>query len=444
MKAYQHFYQAFSKESLNRIYNEKLQYHLPVGLDNIIPDVFRDHIDNNIDTIIRKVLKGSYHFTRYREVLISKGKGKPPRVISVPTSRDSLALAAYLAFLQNTFDKDIKEPLLHTIIGDITNALRVSRYNGFVKADIRHFYASIDHRLLLSKVKRRIRKKEAIQFLKSAISTETRSRVHGEANHSIQSTGVPEGLSISNILADIYLADLESRICSIHSNIRFFRFVDDIIILCDADEAEGIKDTLIEVLKREYQLEAHPEKTVAGNLVAGVPYLGYVFYKNRICIRSEAIQKLEYSIEELFRKQYHNKIASYGLFVWKLNLRIVGCILEDKKYGWLFYYSQMDDLTPLYHLDWLIKKFFARYNIKKPDGLKTFVRGYHEITKNVSHSTYLINANFFSSEEKRKVLEDVYPRREFENIPDETIDVWFKQMLFREIKYLEHDIQSFS
>ena len=129
MKAYQHFYQAFSKESLNRIYNEKLQYHLPVGLDNIIPDVFRDHIDNNIDTIIRKVLKGSYHFTRYREVLISKGKGKPPRVISVPTSRDSLALAAYLAFLQNTFDKDIKEPLLHTIIGDITNALRESRYN---------------------------------------------------------------------------------------------------------------------------------------------------------------------------------------------------------------------------------------------------------------------------------------------------------------------------
>ena len=191
-------------------------------------------------------------------------------------------------------------------------------------------------------------------------------------------------------------------------------------------------------------MEAHPEKTVAGNLVAGVPYLGYVFYKNRICIRSEAIQKLEYSIEELFRKQHHNKKASYGLFVWKLNLRIVGCILEDKKYGWLFYYSQMDDLTPLYHLDWLIKKFFARYNIKKPDGLKTFVRGYHEITKNVSHSTYLINANFFSSEEKRKVLEDVYPRREFENIPDETIDVWFKQMLFREIKYLEHDIQSFS
>ena len=146
----------------------------------------------------------------------------------------------------------------------------------------------------------------------------------------------------------------------------------------------------------------------------------------------------EYPVEQ--EVEYEQRTQYAVLTNYYFDIVVRANMTEEKT---IFYYSQMAHLTPPYHLDWLIEKFFERYK-KKPDELKSFVRGYHEITKNVSHSTYLINANFFSVEGKHNVMENLYPHRRFENIPDETIDVLFNQMLFREIKYLEHDIQSFS
>ena len=146
---------------------------------------------------------------------------------------------------------------------------------------------------------------------------------------------------------------------------------------------------------QEFALEANPQKTVSGKLKEGVPFLGYVFYDNKISIRPAAKQKIESSLEELFRKR-KNQVIPQALFIWRLNLRISGCILESKKYGWLFYYSQMSDLTILFQLDWLIQRLFKRFKIDQPDSIKSFVRTYHEITKNVSHSTYLINADLYS------------------------------------------------
>lgn len=67
-------------------------------MDNITPKVFEAHLTDNIQIISKKVLAGAYSFTRYREILISKGRGKEPRVISIPTIRDKLALAAYYSF----------------------------------------------------------------------------------------------------------------------------------------------------------------------------------------------------------------------------------------------------------------------------------------------------------------------------------------------------------
>ena len=132
------------------------------------------------------------------------------------------------------------------------------------------------------------------------------------------------------------------------------------------------------------------------------------------------------------------------LFIWRLNLRISGCILESKKYGWLFYYSQMSDLKILFQLDWLIQRFFKRFKIDQPDSIKSFVRTYHEITKNVSHSTYLINADLYSCEEKRKILSGIYSQKSVDTMDDDMIENLFKEAMFKEIQRLEHDIQNFS
>lgn len=445
MTAAQEFKRVFTPKHLRRIYEERIRFRASVGMDNILPKAFEEKATEHIRLISKKALAGNYRFTRYREVLISKGKSKSPRVISIPTVRDKLALAAYHMFLKETFNDTVNEPLLHTIIEEIAQCIHSGRYNAFVKADIQKFYASIDHTVLLKKIRKKVRKTEALTFLINALTTQTIPRGEPAPKDDPRDRGVPEGLSISNILADIYLSDLPDVIYSAYSGVKAFRYVDDVLILCKTEQAESIKLWLTDMMESRYKLSVNQDKTTCGELAQGVPFLGYVFSDRQISIRSAAKQRLENALENLFRERVKKKEPiSEELFVWRLNLKISGCILEGKKYGWMFYYSQMTDLKILFHLDWLVTRFFARFKLKKPAGIKTFVRTYHEITKNVSESTYLINTDRYSNDQKRKVLLDIYGRRSVETLDDAVIDQLFRGVMFKETQDLEHDIQAFS
>ena len=442
MNAARYFRRYFSLKQIENIYSDKIKYRATVGMDRITPNAFEDKLDENVQLISRKVLSGQYKFTRYREVLISKGRGKEPRVISIPTIRDKLALAAYHQFLQATFGETVQEPLLHTIVGDITQEVVARHFDGYVKIDITHFYASIDHHLLLKKVKKKIRKAEAIHFVEEAISTETIARVGSTHSRSKRECGVPEGLSISNILADIYLSDFKEKVCALY-DVCFYRYVDDILILCNALESDKIKDVCVKILASDYALSANEKKTMSGEIVKGVAFLGYMFFDKKVSIRPLAEEKLEASIEELFRL-HKREIIAQQVFIWRLNLRITGCILDSKKYGWLFYYSQLTDLSILFHLDWLIEHLFSRYGFEKPLHIKKFVRSYHEITKNVSNSNYIVNADRYSIEEKSGILSEIYGQKRFEKKDAQTIDNLFEAAMFKEVQLLEYDIQNFS
>ena len=441
MSAAKQFNHAFAQKSLKQLYHDKIQHRASIGMDNISPELFESNLDENICLISKKVLDGSYHFTRYREILISKGRNKAPRVISIPTVRDKLALSAYHHFLQNTFSDVIDEPLLHTTISEIAQDIDSGNYDGFVKADITRFYSTINHAVLLKKIRKKVRKKEALSFLVNAITTETISRSTVPAKRSCVTVGVPEGLSISNILADIYLSDLKETVCNSYVDIKFYRYVDDILILCDANRAEQIKDYLVNTLDKTYELKTNQDKTTHGELKTGVPFLGYVFYDSKIGVRMAACHRIEVSLEDLFRK--HTSISE-ELFIWRLNLRIAGCIFNKKKYGWLFYYSQINDLKMLFHLDWYVDHLFSRFNVCRPDGVKSFVRSYHEITKNVSNSTYLINANNYSDEEKLEIVASIFKNAKISELNAKQIEDAFEKIMFREIQNLERDIQNFS
>ena len=171
--------------------------------------------------------------------------------------------------------------------------------------------------------------------------------------------------------------------------------------------------------------------------------MGYVFYNDRISVRQAATLQLEKSLETLFRMRA-NETISESLFLWRLNLKISGCIYEHKKYGWLFYYSQLTDLTELYHLDWFIKQLFIRFNIERPIDLKTFIRTYHEITKNLNKSTYLFNADKYTMEQKKDIIEKIYVSKAPTLTDIQNVNLVFRQLMFKEIQKLEHDIQNFS
>ena len=439
MAAYRIFERTFRKRKIFKHYWTKIAYKNSIGLDRISNRKFQKNIIEEIELINRKVNYGNYKFTTYKELLISKGANKNPRIISIPTVRDQLTLSLCNEFLKESFD-NIKSPLVQEIIDRISKCINSNKYDSFVKIDISRFYPSINQELLVKKLRTKIRKNEIINLINCAIKNPT-IPINGKSKRATPKTvGVPEGIAISNILANIYLYDLSEKFESKY-NIEFFRYVDDILILCNSEDVKTIYDDLVFVLSDEYFLDSNKQKDESGMLTDGVTYLGYEFFNDRISVSDKSISRLEHSLVDLFRKS--PKINN-EMFIWKLNLKITGCIFDNKKYGWLFFYSQLTDISILYHLDWLIETLCKRYGIKK-DGIKRYVRAYHEIRNNQHESRYLINADNYNDLDKRKLLAQTYkvPIDQLKGTEEE-IDKRFRKFLFKDLTLLEKDIQNFS
>jgi hypothetical protein len=59
--------------------------------------------------------------------------------------------------------------------------------------------------------------------------------------------------------------------------VKYLRYVDDILILCAAEDAERNETFTVEVLKNRFDLAANSQKTKSGRIRDGVPFLGMYF-----------------------------------------------------------------------------------------------------------------------------------------------------------------------
>jgi RNA-directed DNA polymerase len=58
-------------------------------------------------------------------------------------------------------------------------------------------------------------------------------------------------------------------------------------------------------------------------------------------------------------------------------LKITGCLYNNRSYGWLFFFQDINDLTLLNHLDWYVKKCFVDFEVEhNPNEIKSFVKTY--------------------------------------------------------------------
>ena len=445
-----YFRSIYKKENILIYYNEKMKKNSAIGLDKISSRRFRENLKENIDIINRKVINNTYKFTKYRQVLISKGEEKPPRVISIPTIRDSLVLGILNEFLRKKYGESSISKRPQLIINDIIKAINEKdnfndrKYDTFKKIDIKSYYKSINHQILKNELMNKIDTIDIIDFIFLAINTETisipvRSKQNKKRNR-IKENGIPEGLSISNSIANIYLKNIDEKYIN-EPDFKYFRYVDDILILCKHDERiniyENIKQDLLSL-----KLETN-EKEDSGSLSNGFDYLGYRISSDKITVRESSILRLEQNLEKLFVEYKRSKEKNIKLLEFKLNLRITGFIYKNMKYGWMFFFSQMDDKTLLSKLDWLVKKLSKRYKLDGIMDLKKFKRTKYEIDYKMHKSKYIKNFDKYDINDKKELIEMIYKQTIISN-KEEDINEIFERIIYEEIKDLEKDIQPFS
>lgn len=428
----------FSEDNLRSLFAKKIYFSKSIGLDKITAAAFEQNFKDEVDIIKRKINNSTYHFTPYRQILISKGPKKYPREISIATVRDRLVLTALNQFLVSKIGTTIcQTPLPQSAIQEIIEAIRTDRFDYYLKFDVERFYASIDHTILIKKVRRKLRLKEAIHLLSRAIETPTKGNDKVSNGKAKRKVGTPEGIPISNTLANIYLQDIDNYWGN-RADVCYHRYVDDILILCSQEEAERIKQLLskqIQKLKLSFN-----NKTEGGSLDHIFTYLGYKFSGSKVGVRDSSVLHLEKNLENIFSMSKINSGKNLSaLQLWHLNLRITGFVAGGNKYGWLFYFSQLNDLQLLSHLDWLIHRLFTRYDYSNIDQVKRFQRAYYEIRYNLHHTRYVPNFDTYTFDQKRNLL--VQLGITFQN---DNVDDVFHKLVVKAASELEKDVQSFS
>lgn len=436
MQASYLFKKLFAKKHLIEHYEEKIKDKPSVGLDKVSSQKFEQNLNENIEIIVRKVMNGSYHFTRYKQLLFTKGPIKPPRAICVPTLRDKLTASVLNELLVGVYGDECKTMMPQLVIDDITN--KISMYSHFIKLDVRSFYGSINQDILIKIIKRKIHKPEIISLIWNSIRTEALLYpIREKTEKRERILGVPEGLPISNTLANIYMLDIDRKYKGL-DYISYYRYVDDILILVNDDKFLDVRESISDDIKK-LGLELN-EKKDEGCIKESFEYLGYVINDTEVTVRKSSVLKIEQSIEELFRTI---KKDSIGYLQWKLNLKITGFILEKHKYGWLFFYSQITDLSLLYHLDDVVQKLIKRYKLEDKIKIKRFVRTFAEMRMALHETKYIPNLDDLKLEDKKIILSDIY-QMDLSGKDERFIEIQFRKIMKREIRDIEKDIENIS
>ncbi|QLE85415.1 RNA-dependent DNA polymerase [Shewanella sp. Scap07] len=442
MKVQDQFNKEFEVDNLKELFTDYVVYSGATGIDNLNQYAFRKQLDSQTEILSRKAKDGSYQFTKYKLKLISKGRNKVPREISIPTVRDRIALKAMCRFLQERFKSAVEFKLPQNVIKEVKSDIDTQQYDSYIKLDVSNFYPSIKHDILLKQLRKRVRIKPILDFITSAICSPTVSV--SRPNDEPTELGIPQGLAISNILAAIYLQNIDKYLSTI-PNAKCYRYVDDVLILCQQHESKQIADEVIRKFK-DVGLTVHcptksPEKSKIDTIRNGFDYLGYDFRADIISARNGTIENLKSSLAGIFTSHKHVNSPRPEFLEWRLNLRITGCIFENKSKGWLFFFSEINDEQLLHRLDHYVSKLCKRFDVNVVP--KKFVRSFKEITHRKYETTYVPNFDDYDTAKMSEVLIK-YFGYELKGLSATEIKYEFHKKIGSQVKDLEVDIKDFS
>lgn len=208
-----------------------------VGLDGIHPGAVADWTAERRIEVVRHVALGlrdeSFRFTSYREGLASRGRNKPPRVFSIPTIRDRLALLALKATYREILGYSGPEAPQQKMTR-ITQAVNSGDFAYYLKVDVQDFFGSIRHQVLLDQLAHKISSRPALSATERALRNATVAFGQRSTGLTGDPDGIPLGLPISSQLAELYLADFDASMSQFAKETAYFRYVDDILILCNS------------------------------------------------------------------------------------------------------------------------------------------------------------------------------------------------------------------
>jgi hypothetical protein len=149
--------------------------------------------------------------------------------------------------------------------------------NQFVfRSDVKSYYASIDHAVLLALVRDHIDDPLVLDLVGQYL----RRTVDQDCLYTTVTCGISLGCPLSPLMAALYLEPLDRRLET--SGLTYARFMDDWVILAPTRWSLRRAVRMVNQTLRELRVEQHPNKTFIRRIERGFTFLGYWITKQGV------------------------------------------------------------------------------------------------------------------------------------------------------------------
>ena len=274
------------KETLQEAYEMAKSNDGAPGIDGV---TFEAIEESGVESFLRQIqdelVNHMYQPMPVRKKEIPKDGGTKVRVLSIPAIRDRVVQGALKLILEPIFEADFqpgsygyrpkrtaREAVLRVDKAIVQGKTRV------IDLDLRAYFDSVRHDLLLKKVARRVNDADVMRLLKRILKSTGKK-------------GVPQGGVISPVLSNVYLTELDKMLEKAivttqrgqYTQIQYARFADDLLILISSHPQQDWVVKAVEKRLREelakLKVEINEEKTRMVNLSKGESFgfLGFEF-----------------------------------------------------------------------------------------------------------------------------------------------------------------------
>jgi RNA-directed DNA polymerase len=242
-----------------------------------------------LEQIRKELVNTTYRPMPARKKEIPKDGGNKVRVLSIPAIRDRVVQGALKLILEPIFEADFQpgsygyrpKRTAHEAVHRVAQAI-VQGKTRIIDLDLRSYFDSVQHSLMLAKVALRVGDEKVMGLLKLILKSTGKK-------------GVPQGGVISPALSNLYLNEvdrmLEKAVATTrqgpYTRVEYARFADDMVILVDSHPRH---DWLLRAVERRLReelaklnVEINEEKTRMVDLAKGASFgfLGFEFRQVR-------------------------------------------------------------------------------------------------------------------------------------------------------------------